>query len=159
MGAAAIVRRHWIRRCDAIRYARSGIIRTDAKGPHVVDNLTLYIILGVVALIIISIIVIYNGLVAKRQTVNEAFSGIDVQLKLRRELIPNLVETVKGYAAHEKSTLDAVIAARTAAPSPKFTEDRPADVAVATVTGVLSSGPTACNVTVAPLNVPTTLKT
>ena len=58
------------------------------------DNLALYIILGVVALIIISIIVIYNGLVAKRQTVNEAFSGIDVQLKLRRELIPNLVETV-----------------------------------------------------------------
>lgn len=79
------------------------------------DNMTLYIILGVVALIIISIIFIYNGLVAKRQTVNEAFSGIDVQLKLRRELIPNLVETVKGYAAHEKSTLDAVIAARTAA--------------------------------------------
>jgi len=82
-----------------------------------VDNLALYIILGVVALIVISIIVIYNGLVAKRQTVNEAFSGIDVQLKLRRELIPNLVETVKGYAAHEKSTLDAVIAARAAAAS------------------------------------------
>lgn len=81
------------------------------------DNLALYIILGMVALIVISIIVIYNGLVAKRQTVNEAFSGIDVQLKLRRELIPNLVETVKGYAAHEKSTLDAVIAARAAAAS------------------------------------------
>jgi LemA protein len=77
--------------------------------------LPIYIVLGLIALVIIWIIAIYNGLVAKRQTVNEAFSGIDVQLKLRRELIPNLVETVKGYAAHEKSTLDAVIAARNAA--------------------------------------------
>src|SRR5262245_47073194 len=77
--------------------------------------LPIYIILGVVALIIIIFIAIYNGLVSKRQQVNEAFSGIDVQLKLRRELVPNLVETVKGYAAHEKSTLDAVIAARNAA--------------------------------------------
>jgi len=75
----------------------------------------IYIVLGVIALIVIFIIAIYNGLVSKRQTVNEAFSGIDVQLKLRRELVPNLVETVKGYAAHEKSTLDAVIVARNAA--------------------------------------------
>lgn len=79
------------------------------------DMLPIYIILGVVALVVIFIIAIYNGLVSKRQTVNESFSGIDVQLKLRRELVPNLVETVKGYAAHEKSTLDAVIAARNAA--------------------------------------------
>jgi LemA protein len=78
------------------------------------EMLPVYIALGVVALIVIIAIVIYNGLVAKRQTVNESFSGIDVQLKLRRELIPNLVETVKGYAAHEKTTLDAVIAARNA---------------------------------------------
>ncbi|MEY2758792.1 MAG: hypothetical protein RIR33_2570 [Pseudomonadota bacterium] len=78
--------------------------------------LPIYIALGVIALIIIlAAILIYNALVAKRQTVNEAFSGIDIQLKLRRELVPNLVETVKGYAAHEKSTLDAVIAARNAA--------------------------------------------
>lgn len=77
--------------------------------------LPIYIALGVIALIILAAILIYNGLVAKRQTVNEAFSGIDIQLKLRRELVPNLVETVKGYAAHEKSTLDAVIAARNAA--------------------------------------------
>ncbi len=77
--------------------------------------LPVYIALGVVALVILAIILIYNGLVAKRQTVNEAFSGIDVQLKLRRELIPNLVETVKGYAAHERQTLDAVITARNAA--------------------------------------------
>ncbi len=77
--------------------------------------LPIYIVLGIVALIVVIFIAIYNGLVAKRQQVNEAFSGIDVQLKLRRELVPNLVETVKGYAAHEKSTLDAVIAARNAA--------------------------------------------
>lgn len=77
--------------------------------------LPVYIGLGVIALVVIVVIAIYNGLVSKRQQVNEAFSGIDVQLKLRRELIPNLVETVKGYAAHEKSTLDAVIAARNAA--------------------------------------------
>lgn len=79
------------------------------------DMMPIYILLGVIALVVIIIIAIYNGLVAKRQTVNEAFSGIDVQLKLRRELVPNLVEAVKGYAAHEKSTLDAVIAARNAA--------------------------------------------
>ncbi|MDZ4760415.1 MAG: LemA family protein [Alphaproteobacteria bacterium] len=79
--------------------------------------LPVYIGLGVLALVVVVIISIYNGLVAKRQMVNEAFSGIDVQLKLRRELIPNLVETVKGYAAHEKTTLDAVIAARNAAAS------------------------------------------
>ena len=77
--------------------------------------LPIYIALGVIAFIILAAILIYNSLVAKRQTVNEAFSGIDIQLKLRRELVPNLVETVKGYAAHEKSTLDAVIAARNAA--------------------------------------------
>ena len=58
------------------------------------------------------IIGIYNGLVAKRQRCNQAFADIDVQLKQRQNLIPNLVETVKGYAAHEKDTLDAVIQAR-----------------------------------------------
>ncbi|MFT3724270.1 MAG: LemA family protein [Hyphomonadaceae bacterium] len=82
-----------------------------------VDMMPIYIVLGVIALIVIIAIAIFNGLVSRRQKVNEAFSGIDVQLKLRRELVPNLVETVKGYAAHEKSTLDAVIAARNAAAS------------------------------------------
>jgi len=75
----------------------------------------LYIALGAVAVVIVVVILIYNGLVARRQTVREAFSGIDVQLKLRRELVPNLVETVKGYAAHERETLNAVIDARNAA--------------------------------------------
>lgn len=75
----------------------------------------LWVILGIGALLVFAIIVIYNGLVAKRQTVNQAFADIDVQLKQRQNLIPNLIETVKGYAAHEKETLDAVIAARNSA--------------------------------------------
>ncbi|PCJ67039.1 MAG: hypothetical protein COA73_00005, partial [Candidatus Hydrogenedentota bacterium] len=53
----------------------------------------------------------------KRQRVNQAFADVDVQLKQRQNLIPNLVETVKGYASHEKETLDAVIKARSAAQS------------------------------------------
>jgi len=61
------------------------------------------------------VIMVYNGLVAMRQRVNQAFADIDVQLKLRHDLIPNLIETVKGYAAHERGTLDAVIQARNAA--------------------------------------------
>ncbi len=58
---------------------------------------------------------IFNGLVHARQKVKEAWSGIDVQLKRRYDLIPNLINTVKGYAAHEKSTLEEVTKARTAA--------------------------------------------
>ncbi|MEM1035775.1 MAG: LemA family protein [Pseudomonadota bacterium] len=72
----------------------------------------LLIVLGLVALIAIIVIAIYNGLVAKRQRCNQAFADIDVQLKQRQNIIPNLVETVKGYASHEKETLDAVIQAR-----------------------------------------------
>ena len=73
------------------------------------------VILGVIVLICIVLIAIYNGLVAKRQTCREAFAGIDVQLKQRQNLIPNLVETVKGYASHEQETLDQVIEARNSA--------------------------------------------
>jgi LemA protein len=61
------------------------------------------------------IIMIYNQLVAMRQRVGQAFADVDVQLKLRHDLIPNLVETVKGYAAHERGTLEAVVQARNAA--------------------------------------------
>ena len=77
----------------------------------------LYAILGIVVVIALAIVLIYNGLIAKRQTVNQAFADIDVQLKQRQNLIPNLIETVKGYAAHEKETLDAVVAARNSATS------------------------------------------
>ena len=76
-----------------------------------------YIILGIVVLLIIFLIVIYNGLVRFRNAVKNAWSQIDVQLKRRHDLIPNLVETAKGYIKHERGTLEAVIAARNAASS------------------------------------------
>jgi|SRR5689334_4619004 len=60
-------------------------------------------------------IILFNSLVRTRQMANEAWSGIDVQLKRRSELVPNLVESVKGYAAHERSVLDEVTRLRTAA--------------------------------------------
>ena len=74
-----------------------------------------WIIIGVIVLLVLWIISIYNGLVAMRQRVNQAFSDIDVQTKQRHDLVPNLVETVKGYAAHERGTLEAVVKARNAA--------------------------------------------
>jgi len=73
------------------------------------------IILVVIVALVFWGISIYNGLVAMRQRVNQAFADVDVQLKQRHDLIPNLVETVKGYATHERETLDAVIKARNAA--------------------------------------------
>ena len=76
---------------------------------------TSWIVLGVIAVIVIYAIMAYNKLVALAQRVNQAFADVDVQLKQRSDLIPNLVETVKGYAAHEKGTLEAVIKARNAA--------------------------------------------
>jgi LemA protein len=75
------------------------------------------IIIGVIAVLLIWVVTVYNGLVAMRQRVSQAFADIDVQLKQRHDLIPNLVETVKGYAAHERGTLEAVVQARTAAVS------------------------------------------
>jgi LemA protein len=76
--------------------------------------LALIIILVVVVLIGLYAIVSYNGLVSLRNRIENAWAQIDVQLKRRYDLIPNLVETVKGYAAHERETLDAVIEARNA---------------------------------------------
>jgi LemA protein len=70
------------------------------------------IVLGVIALLAIWVIAIYNGLIRKRIAANASWSDIDVQLKRRYDLIPNLVETVKGYAGHEKETLERVIQAR-----------------------------------------------
>ncbi|WP_336810033.1 LemA family protein [Bosea sp. MMO-172] len=83
-------------------------------------------ILGLIAVLVVYLIMTYNGLVAMRQRVNQAFADIDVQLKQRHDLIPNLVETVKGYATHEKSTLDAVIAARNAAQGATGVHDKAA---------------------------------
>jgi len=75
------------------------------------------IILGILAVLVIVVIGMYNGLVRLKVQCDNAWSDIDVQLKRRYDLIPNLVETVKGYAGHEKSTLEGVIAARNQAVS------------------------------------------
>jgi LemA protein len=76
---------------------------------------TTIVVLAVIAILVVWIVLIYNGLVAMRQRVSQAFSDIDVQLKQRHDLVPNLVETVKGYAAHERGTLEEVVKARNAA--------------------------------------------
>ena len=74
-----------------------------------------WIVLGVIVVIVLWVITVYNGLVAMRQRVGQAFADIDVQLRQRHDLIPNLVETVKGYEAHERGTLEAVTQARNTA--------------------------------------------
>ena len=76
-----------------------------------------WIVLGIIAVVVLWIISVYNGLVSMGQRVSQAFADIDVQLRQRHDLIPNLVETVKGYAAHERGTLEDVIKARNAAVS------------------------------------------
>src|SRR5207302_4598800 len=75
------------------------------------------IVIVVIILIALFLVGAYNGMVRARNKVDEAWSGIDVQLKRRHDLIPNLVETVKGYAAHERETFQAVTDARTKAMS------------------------------------------
>lgn len=84
-----------------------------------------WIIIGVVvAIVLFAVVGAYNRLVALDQAADQSFADIDVQLKQRQDLIPNLVETVKGYAAHEKGTLDAVIQARNAATSAQSVDDK-----------------------------------
>ena len=78
-------------------------------------TMTVWIIIAVAAVLILLTIATYNSLIQKRVRCREAWSQIDVQLKRRYDLIPNLVETVKGYAAHEKETFQAVVEARNAA--------------------------------------------
>ncbi|WP_067339697.1 LemA family protein [Stappia indica] len=74
-----------------------------------------WIVLGLIVLIGLYLVYIYNDLVRKRQMVREGWSGIDVQLKRRSDLIPNLVEAVKGYATHERAAFEAVTEMRTRA--------------------------------------------
>ncbi len=76
-----------------------------------------YILLGALAIVLAYAVFLYNRFVSLTQRTDEAWADIDVQLKRRYDLIPNLVETVKGYAAHEKSTFDAVTEARAKATS------------------------------------------
>ena len=76
-----------------------------------------FILIGAVVLLVIFVIAQYNRLIRLNITVDEAFAQIEVQLKRRADLIPNLVETVKGYAKHEQGTFDAVVAARAKATS------------------------------------------
>jgi LemA protein len=75
----------------------------------------MYIVLAALALLALWTVLAYNSLVGSRNKVDEAWSGIEVQLKRRHDLVPNLVETVKGYAAHERETLQSVTEARLAA--------------------------------------------
>jgi LemA protein len=85
--------------------------------------------IGIILLVVIVVIGFmavgaYNRLVGLRQNANQAFADIDVQLKQRQDLVPNLVETVKGYASHESSTLEAVTAARNAAVAAPSIDDK-----------------------------------
>ncbi|HEX4868926.1 MAG TPA: LemA family protein [Acidimicrobiales bacterium] len=96
-----------------------------------------WILVAIIVLAVIYVIVTYNGLVSLRNKIENAWAQIDVQLKRRHDLIPNLVETVKGYAAHERGTLEAVIQARNVA----LTASGPHDQAAAEnmITGALKS--------------------
>ena len=82
---------------------------------YVLASMTGWILGGVAVLLVLWFIGLYNGLVRLKQICNEAWAQIDVQLKRRHDLIPNLVETAKGYMKHERETLEAVIQARNAA--------------------------------------------
>ena len=82
-----------------------------------------YIVIGAIALLVLFVVAQYNRLVRLNITVDEAFAQIEVQLKRRADLIPNLVESVKGYAKHEQGTFDAVVAARAKATSASTVAD------------------------------------
>ena len=85
---------------------------------------TTYIIFGIIGFIIIAFIAIYNALIRRRNRAEEAWSDIEVQMKRRYDLIPNVVETVKGYAAHEKNVLESVTSARTQAMGAKNPQEQ-----------------------------------
>jgi len=83
-----------------------------------------YILIGIALVIILYFVGTYNGLVIQKTRIQEALSGIDVQLKRRADLIPNLVETVKGYAKHEKEVFENVTKARASLLSAESTKDK-----------------------------------
>ncbi|MFA5106770.1 MAG: LemA family protein [Patescibacteria group bacterium] len=83
-----------------------------------------WIILGVIVIIVFWFIAVYNGLIRRKNQTDEAWSDIDVQLKRRYDLIPNLIETVKGYATHEREVFENVTAARATAMGAKSPADK-----------------------------------
>src|ERR1700709_1191380 len=97
--------------------------------------IALYIVIAVVVLAAFWAIATYNGLVSKRAMVAEGWSGIDAQLKRRADLIPNLVETVKGYATHERTTFDELAKARAGADSQDPAQRAVAETAVTAAIG------------------------
>jgi LemA protein len=99
--------------------------------------LFVWIIVALVVLLAIYALVTYNGLVSMRNRIENAWAQIDVQLKRRYDLIPNLVETVKGYASHERETLEAVVQARNTAMAAQGPQDQAA--AENMITGALKS--------------------
>jgi LemA protein len=98
--------------------------------------MVVWIVIAVAVLILVSLIGIYNGLVQLRNQVKNAWSQIDVQLKRRHDLIPNLIEAVKGYMQHERATLDSVTQARSRAMG---AESIPAKVQAETALGAAMS--------------------
>lgn len=86
--------------------------------------MALFIVLGVIVIIVLWVISMYNSLVRLRNNRENAFADIDVQLKQRHDLIPQLVETVRGYASHEKETLDRVVSARNGAIGARTIDDK-----------------------------------
>ena len=99
-------------RLDAGGY-RPANIEPAQPGNRTIAMIALSVLLAIVALVVIWALVTYNGLVRRKNIVAEAWSGIDAQLKRRTDLIPNLVETVKGYASHERTTFDELARLRT----------------------------------------------
>lgn len=98
-----------------------------------------WIIVAVIVAVVLYIIALYNGLIRLKNRTDEAWSDIDVQLKRRYDLIPNLVNTVKGYAEHEKETLERVIEARNRAMSVQGADSNAKSEAENQLTGALKS--------------------
>lgn len=94
-----------------------------------------FVLIGIVVLVVLWAILTYNGLVSRRAMVAEGWSGIDAQLKRRADLIPNLVETVKGYAAHERQTFDELTKMRAEAGSQDPAQRAQAETAITAAIG------------------------